>query len=77
MSDSLINVKKRTWPAQWEKVNTWLPSRRPRFKSKRNGLLYRLDEVNPREVVLRKEGCNRATRLSYGAFESGFINVGP
>ena len=64
------------WRQLFRRVSNWEPSRRPRYRHKLGGEIWRLDDVSKDGVVLRQDGCQRAQKISCGTFERDYINVG-
>ena len=69
-----FNKSLRSWALQLANVQNWLPSRRPRYRDTRTGMVYRLDKVEPRAVWLTKS-CGSKRSFSPAEFENFFKRV--
>ena len=59
------------WRKDLAKVDSWLPSQRPRYKDTRTGTVYRLDQVTKGQVTLTKE-CGAQRLFQASTFEKFF-----
>ncbi len=64
------------WRQLFRQVANWEPSRRPRYRHKLGGEIWRLDEVSKDGVVLGQDGTPATRRLTCASFERDYINVG-
>lgn len=71
----LFNSKRTTWTQQLANVDTWLPSKRPIYRNRKTGQLYRLDKVEDSQVVLSRTNCGRQIRESFPSFEAKYLRV--
>lgn len=46
-----FNKVKKGWRQELAQVDTWLPSRRPKYRDRRTGTVYTLDKVEPIKVT--------------------------
>lgn len=70
MTQSWFQVFKK----QFAQVNSWLPSRRPKYKDTRTGIIYTLDKVDGYTIWLRK-ACGRSLAVTSTTFEKYFKKI--
>lgn len=62
-----FNKPPRSWSLQLANVQNWMPSRRPKYRDTRTGVVYRLDKVDP-QGSLADQGLWEQAKLPYCRF---------
>lgn len=70
-----FNKVKKGWRQELAQVDTWLPSRRPKYRARRTGTVYTLDKVEPTKVTLRREGCGKIIYELPADFERDYKRI--
>lgn len=70
-----FNKAKKSWKQELAQVDTWLPSRRPKYRDRRTGTVYILDKVEPTKVTLRREGCEKLIYILPADFERNYKRI--
>lgn len=70
-----FNKVKKGWRQELAQVDTWLPSRRPKYRDRRTGTVYTLDKVEPTKVTLRRESCGKIIYILPAVFERNYKRI--
>lgn len=70
-----FNKAKKSWKQELAQVDTWLPSRRPKYRNRQTGTVYTLAKVEPEKVTLQRDGCGKIIYELPAAFERNYKRI--